>query len=67
MTDEMVVLDVWGGECSGDHLARRILPVEDALEIARKELSEGYLVNLRNEVAWGDMRSFDARKAPSLQ
>lgn len=59
----MIVVDIWGGEGSGDHLARFLRPVDDALEIARNELAKGYLVNLREEVAWGEFKEFDNRRA----
>lgn len=58
----MIVVDIWGGEGSGDHLARFLRPVEEALQIARNELSKGYLVNLRDEIAWGSFKEFDERR-----
>ena len=58
----MIVVDVWGGEDSGEHLARFLRPMEEALNIARRELAKGYLVNLRSEVAWGEMAEFDDRR-----
>lgn len=57
----IIVLDVWGGEQSQLHLARKVLPIEQALERARIELAAGYLVNLRREVAWGSFQDFDLR------
>ena len=35
----MICLDIWGGECSQDHLARYMLPIDKALELARSELA----------------------------
>ncbi len=58
---DMIVVDIWGGEDSGDHLARFLRPVDEALTIARTELAKGYLVNLRDEVAWGEFKEFDNR------
>jgi hypothetical protein len=58
----MIVVDIWGGEGSGDHLARFLRPVDDALKSARTELAKGFLVNLRDEVAWGEFKEFDARR-----
>lgn len=58
----MIVVDIWGGEKSMDYLARFLRPVEEALQIARIELAKGYLVNLRDEVAWGEFEEFDSRK-----
>lgn len=57
----MIVVDVWGGERNMDHLARFLRPIEEALQIARNELMRGFLVNLREEVAWGDKKDFDSR------
>jgi len=56
-----IVLDVWGGEGSQDHVARFCRDVDDALEIARTELSNGFLINLRAEAGWGAYEDFDAR------
>lgn len=58
----MIVVDIWGGENSGNHLARFIRPIEEALQVARNELMKGYLVNLRDEVAWGQCEEFDKRQ-----
>ncbi len=58
----MIVVDIWGGEGSKDYLARFMRPVDEALQIARIELAKGYLVNLREEVAWGKDEEFDSRK-----
>ncbi len=57
----MVVLDVWGGEGSQDHLARYIEPLGDALARAGQELQAGFLVNLRSDPAWGLEQTFDNR------
>lgn len=57
----MIVVDVWGGPRSQEHLARFIRDLDAALELARRELLAGYLVNLRGEVAWGGYRDFDER------
>lgn len=57
----IVILDVWGGDQSQTHLARKVLPVEQALTRARVELKKGLLVNLRREVAWGSFQEFDLR------
>jgi hypothetical protein len=57
-----IVVDIWGGESSMDYLARFLRPLEEALQIARIELSKGYLVNLRDEVEWGGYEEFDSRR-----
>lgn len=57
----MIICDVWGGPNSMNHLARYILPVEDALPWAERELDGGYLVNLRKDHAWGEYQTFDIR------
>lgn len=58
----MTVVDIWGGEGSGEWLARFLRPIDEALQIARTELAKGYLVNLRDEVAWGSFKEFDTRR-----
>jgi len=58
----MIVVDIWGGENNMDHLARFLRPVEEALQLARIELAKGFLVNLREEVAWGKDQEFDSRR-----
>lgn len=57
----MIVLDVWGGDCSQDHVARYILATDEALTLARNELEAGFLVNMRADAAWGSYRNFDLR------
>lgn len=64
--DGKVVLDIWGGECCGDHLARFIRPKAEALRLAAQELDLGFLVNLRTEIAWGTFTEFDNRSAVSV-
>lgn len=59
----MIIVDVWGGERSLDHVARFIRDEDDAMEIARRELRAGYLVNLRYDAAFGPQSDFDDRKA----
>lgn len=58
---EKVVLDIWGGECSCDHVARFIRPADEALRMAATDLAKGYLVNLRATLAWGGVKEFDER------
>lgn len=60
-----VVVDVWGGENSGEHVARAMLSVPLALQMAEMELRAGYLVNLRGTVGWGPEQDFDKRSAQS--
>ena len=55
------VLDVWGGYHSQDHLARYIRETDDALELSRQELRNGFLVNMRGDIAWGEFDEFDVR------
>ena len=57
----MIVVDIWGGERSMDHVARFYRGLEEALEIARNELLKGFLVNLREEANWGSDTEFDKR------
>lgn len=56
-----IILDVWGGDNSMDHVARMILPTQAALRYAEIELSAGYLVNMRNDLAFGPNDNFDVR------
>lgn len=57
----MIILDVWGGPSSMDHVARFVLPMEDALSKAAEELEAGFLVNLRKDASFGPNQSFDRR------
>lgn len=57
----MVVVDIWGGENSSEHVARFHRTMKKALELAARELEAGFLVNLRQEAAWGPKRDFDKR------
>lgn len=61
----VIVLDVWGGHHSMDHMARFLRPMEESLRLAVVELSKGYLVNLRAEIAWGRYHEFDNRARPN--
>jgi hypothetical protein len=56
-----IVVDVWDSPKSAEHLARLVLPLEDALVAARVELMAGNLVNLRIETGWGSEYDFDHR------
>lgn len=62
----MIVVDVWGGEGSQDHVARFMRDENGALEIARRELRAGYLINLRYDAGFGPENDFDDR-AKALQ
>lgn len=57
----MIVCDVWGGFMCGEHLARYILPIEEALVWAKQELEAGFLVNLRMDAEFGPQENFDLR------
>lgn len=56
-----VVLDVWGGLLSQEHLARIVCDQEVALVLAAKELSAGYLVNMRVSDKHNSTDDFDSR------
>lgn len=58
-----IVMDVWGGEGSVDHVARYVRHFDDAIEISRDELRRGFLINMRSDAAWGDYEEFDSRKS----
>ncbi len=42
-----IIVDIWGGDDSQEFLSRKLREIDDALEIARRELMAGFLVNLR--------------------
>lgn len=59
-------LDVWGGACSCDHLARLHFSLGDPAWGARQmsELTAGFLVNVRvlgPGEGWGGCEDFDVR------
>ena len=58
----MVIVDIWSGEFSQDHVARFFEPMSEALVRARLELNLGNLVNLRVETAWEIVGTFDYRE-----
>lgn len=58
---ERIVIDIWGGPLSQEHLARFLKEIDEALQLARQALLAGFLVNLRSEIAWGDEEEFDNR------
>lgn len=57
----MICVDVWGGYASQDLVARYLLPMSEAIVLARSELDAGYLINMRKEMAWGKEENFDSR------
>ncbi len=57
----MIIVDIWDGEFSTEHVARYILPVKEALQLTKTELASGFLVNLRKEITWGPEVNFDER------
>lgn len=56
-----IIMDVWEGKHSENHVARYVRDVEDAFELSRVELRAGFLVNLRAEAVWGTYEDFDIR------
>jgi hypothetical protein len=56
-----VVVDVWDVLGSGQHLARSVLTLDAALEMARLELVAGYSVNLWVNTGWGSEQNFEHR------
>lgn len=56
------VIDVWGGEGDMEHVARFLRHWDvEAVSLVSRELANGYLVNVRRELAWGDDVEFDER------
>jgi len=56
-----ICVDIWGGHHHMTHLARYMIPVDEALTLAKNELKEGFLVNLRKDIGWGKEENFDNR------
>ena len=63
----MVIVDIWGGFESQDHVARFHRQVDDALELAKAELEAGFLVNLRIGENISFPVDFDDRKKKDPQ
>lgn len=61
-----IVYDVWGGERHMDHVARFILRGDQVQDRLFQDLLDGYLVNMRGEVAWGGEQEFDNRRPKLL-
>lgn len=61
MSTARIVVDVWSGEGSMEHVARFLPTAELAWGIAQREINAGFLINLRSEVNWGGMTPFDDR------
>ena len=57
----MICADIWGGKNGMEHVARYMLPIDDAMTLARTELNGGFLVNLRTEPTWGEEQNFATR------
>lgn len=60
----MYVVDIWGGPLSQEYVARYIFKVDKFADVCifiEKELSDGNLVNVRTEIAWGSDENFDTR------
>jgi hypothetical protein len=62
---EMIILDVWGGVKSMDHIARCVLDIKEALALAEHEIESGFLINLRKDAKFGPQHNFDNRIANS--
>lgn len=60
---ENIVIDVWGGTNSNDHVARFNRTWEVAIDLVKRELQAGFLVNMRAEAVWGPENDFDTRRA----
>lgn len=59
--EKNIVYDVWGGDLYMDHLARYACSVQTAAAMMPNDLADGYLVNLRRDLAWGAEGTFDVR------
>ena len=56
-----IIVDIWGGRRSQDHVARFIRDMPEALILAHTELEKGFLVNLRAEANFGPEEDWDER------
>lgn len=56
-----VVLDIWTGEHSENHVARYIGPLETLLPQIVSEVRTGFLVNIRADTDFGPEEAFDER------
>jgi hypothetical protein len=62
----IVSADIWGGpEGRFNHVARYVLNIDEALQLARRELVDGYFVNMQGKPHWGPESNFDSRIRPS--
>jgi hypothetical protein len=62
----IVSVDIWGGpEGRFNHVARYVLNIDEALQLARRELVDGYFVNMQGRPHWGPESNFDSRIRPS--
>ena len=61
----IVSVDIWGGhEGRFNHVARYVLNIDEALQLARRELVDGYFVNMQGKPHWGPESNFDSRIKP---
>lgn len=60
------IVDVWGGDHSMDHVARFVVRINDSLILAKHELEQGFLVNLRCDERLGSSENFDLRAPHNL-
>lgn len=56
-----VVIDIWSSDNHITLVARTLTDFETAIKIAKQELEDGNLVNMRAEAAWGPGEAFDIR------
>ena len=67
----IVRIDIWGGEKSGDHLARYHVRIGDHFGgLIARELRDGFLVNARmleRGEGWGPNVDFDLRGAQNVR
>jgi hypothetical protein len=58
----IVSVDIWGGpDGRFNHAARYVLNIDEALQLARRDLADGYLVNLQPNPHWEPESNFDSR------
>jgi hypothetical protein len=56
----IICVDIWGGPNGFSNHVN----TDEALQLARRELADGYLVNLHANPRWGAENNFDSRIKP---
>jgi hypothetical protein len=58
----IISVDIGGGPGGAfNHFARYVLNIHEAIQLARGELVDGYLVNMQSNPHWEPENNFDSR------